>query len=71
MTQETCPVQMRLRPETLEAIDNLKVFYQTDNRTDVVARSIRLTDQIAAEILKGGVIEVHRQDGSVYRLMFA
>jgi len=67
---ETRPVQMRLRKSTLDAVEKLGEFFETSNRTDVVARSIRLAHSIATEIMQGGTIVLHRKDGTVCELMF-
>jgi hypothetical protein len=66
---ETRLVQMRLRQETLEKLHILSEFFNASNRTETVARAIRLTHAIAEEILKGGTIEVHRKDGKVCELI--
>jgi hypothetical protein len=68
-TAETKAVQMRFRKNTLEAVDKLSEFFETSNRTDVVARSIRLAHSIATELMLGGRIELHRKDGRVCELL--
>jgi len=67
---ETKPVQMRLRVSTLQALSELEPFFETSNRTDIVARCIRLTRAIQTEIDNGGTIEVKRTDGTRCQLMF-
>jgi hypothetical protein len=66
---ETRLVQMRLRQETLDKLQILSEFFNASNRTETVARAIRLTHAIAEEVLKGGTIEVHRKDGKVCELI--
>lgn len=68
MSTEIRPVQMRLREETIQAIDSLKVFFEVSSRTDAVVRAVRLAGAIAREIRSGSRVELHRSNGQVLEL---
>lgn len=64
-------VQMRFRSETIERVECLKEFMETDNRTYVVAQAIRITAELATYIAKGGKVYIELPSGKQETLMVA
>jgi hypothetical protein len=57
-------VQMRLQPKTLERIDRLSEITKTDNRTQLVASSIQLTEELLSIINSGSKLYIEKPDGT-------
>ena len=56
-------VQMRMRPKTLEQVENLQHLTGIDNRTQVVASAIQLADWLVTTVSNGGKLSVEWPDG--------
>jgi hypothetical protein len=61
-------VKMCLEEETIKKVDYLFGFFETNNRSSIVAGSINLSLMIANEIMNGGKIIVERSDGRLFEL---
>ena len=62
--KETTLVQMRLQPKTMERIDNLSTITGTTNRTQLIATSVELAEELMSSAKDGAKIYVERPDGS-------
>ena len=62
--QETKLIQMRLRPRTLESIENIQETTGVTNRTQLVATAIQLTDIITKALKEGGKLAIEHKDGT-------
>jgi hypothetical protein len=63
-SSETTLVQMRLQPKTMDRIDNLSKITGTTNRTQLVASSIELTEELVVSSRQGSKIYIERPDGT-------
>ena len=57
-------VQMRLLPKTLERIESLSKLTGTENRTQLVASSIQLTEELISNLKDGSKIYIEKKDGT-------
>jgi transcription elongation GreA/GreB family factor len=57
-------VQMRLKKQTLDHVDNIKKITNSQNRTKIVATSLELTDKLLTKIKQGGKVTIENPDGS-------
>ncbi len=62
--ETTTLVQMRLQPKTMERINRLSEITGTSNRTQLVASSIELTEELMSNAKAGGKIFIERPDGT-------
>ena len=71
MTKKDSPqtVQMRLKPHTLEVIEQMKDKMHTDNRTEVVRNAIEITNTILDTMKSGGEVIFEKTDGSRTKLV--
>lgn len=58
------PVQMRLRQQTLDRIENLRQLTGTDNRTQIVSGSIQLAELLIKNQNEGGKLILEKPDGT-------
>jgi hypothetical protein len=63
-------VKMSLTETTINTINSLFCFFETENKTLVVSRSIRLANFIAKEIMNGNKILVELPNGKTKQLIF-
>ena len=63
------PFQGKFRRSTIRKVSDLRRAFNASNRTDAIARAIRLAWMIVQEIQNGSTIECHRRDGSVKDLV--
>jgi hypothetical protein len=66
--ESTILVQMRLQPKTMERINRLSEITGTTNRTQLVASSIELTEELMSNTKDGGKIYIERADGTKERI---
>lgn len=59
---------MRLLPRTMERINHLSEITGTTNRTQLVASSIELAEELMSNAKKGGKIYIEQPDGSKERI---
>ena len=57
-------VQMRLQPRTMERIDNLSAITGTTNRTQLIATSVELAEELMSSAKQGAKIYIEKPDGS-------
>jgi hypothetical protein len=57
-------VQMRLQPKTLEKINRLTQLTKMTNRTQLVASSIQLTEELLSIIKSGAKLYIEKPDGT-------
>ena len=62
--KETTLVQMRLQPKTMERIDNLSAITGTTNRTQLIATSVELAEELMSNAKEGAKIYIEKKDGS-------
>lgn len=62
--KETKPVQMRLRKDTLEQVQQLQELTRIQNRTRIVTTAIDLTNKLFSKIKKGSKIVIENPDGT-------
>lgn len=62
------PVQMRLRPHTLERIERLQRMMKTKNRTQTVVQAIELAEWLVSTVKEGSEIRVRQEDGTEERV---
>ena len=60
---DTQKVQMRLRNETIELIEQLKERTKTNNRTRIVSASVELVEALAQLLEDGGELVVRKKSG--------
>jgi|GEM_PF-2499605 len=60
----TTLVQMRLQPRTMERIDNLSAITGTTNRTQLIATSVELAEELMSSAKQGAKIYIEKPDGS-------
>ncbi len=58
------PVQMRLRQQTLDRIENLSRITGTANRTQIVSGSIQLAEILVKNQSEGGKLYLEKPDGT-------
>ncbi|MCY7349823.1 MAG: hypothetical protein LH606_04040 [Cytophagaceae bacterium] len=58
------PVQMRLRQQTLDRIENLSRLTGTDNRTQIVSGSIQIAELLLKNQSEGGKLYMEKPDGT-------
>lgn len=57
-------IQMRFLPKTLERIESLSKLTGTQNRTQLVASSIQLTEELISSLKDGSKIYIEKKDGT-------
>ena len=57
-------VQMKLKDKTLERIESLKDLTEIDNRTQLIAASIELTEELIKAIKNGSKIYIEDESGT-------
>jgi ribonucleotide monophosphatase NagD (HAD superfamily) len=57
-------IQMRLRPKTVERINNLSVLTGTSNKTQLIANSIELAEELIKNTKEGAKIYIVKKDGT-------
>jgi hypothetical protein len=57
-------IQMRLQPRTIDRIINLTNVTGITNRTQLIANSIELTDELIRNAKEGAKIYIEKKDGS-------
>jgi truncated hemoglobin YjbI len=62
------PVQMRLRPHTLDRIERLQWMMKTKNRTQTVVQAIELAEWLVTTVKEGSEIRVRHEDGTEERV---
>lgn len=62
-------VQVRMKEETLQQLDKLKVVVKSPSRSDAVRRSVQLTDLLINAILKGNRILIEDNRGKQSQIM--
>lgn len=67
-SESTTLVQMRLLPRTMERINHLSEITGTTNRTQLVASSIELAEELMSNAKGGGKIYIEHPDGSKERI---
>jgi predicted DNA-binding protein len=60
----TTLVQMRLQPKTMERIDNLCAITGTTNRTQLIATSVELAEELMSNVKEGAKIYIVKTDGT-------
>ncbi|GAC1417353.1 MAG: hypothetical protein NVS1B13_14280 [Flavisolibacter sp.] len=68
ITTQTTLVQMRLQPKTMERIEHLSEITGTTNRTQLVATSIELAEELMKNEKEGGKIFIEKPDGTRERI---
>ncbi len=58
-----------MRVETLNKIDELKVFLQTNNKSQIVDMSILITHIISEIIYRNGKVIIERSNGTMSQLV--
>ena len=56
-------VQMRMRPQTLEQVENLHHLTGIENRTQLIASAIQLANWLITTVRKGGKISIEWPSG--------
>lgn len=67
---ETTLVQMRLLPKTMDRINNLLQITGAANRTQLVASSIQLAEELISNVKDGNKIIIEKPDGTRERIKF-
>jgi len=57
-------VSMKLTGSTISKIENIKNIINEDNRTQIVATSINLLNQLLNDIQNGGKVYIEKKDGT-------
>lgn len=57
-------IQMRLQPRTMERINALTEITGSNNRTQLIANSIELTEELLRSARDGAKIYIEKKDGS-------
>jgi len=57
-------VSMKLTGSTISKIENIKNIINEDNRTQIVATSINLLNQLLIDIQNGGKVYIEKKDGT-------
>lgn len=57
-------IQMRLQPKTIERINALSQITGSNNRTQLIANSIELTEELLRSTKDGAKIYIEKKDGS-------
>ena len=57
-------IQMRLQPKTIERINALTEITGTSNRTQLIANSIELTEELLRSAKDGAKIYIEKKDGT-------
>lgn len=65
---ETSLVQMRLLPKTMDRINNLSKITGTTNRTQLVASSIEIAEEMISNVKDGNKIFIEKPDGTRERI---
>lgn len=65
---ETTLVQMRLLPKTIDRINNLSNITGTNNRTQLVASSIEIAEEMISNVKDGNKIFIEKPDGTRERI---
>ena len=63
------PVQMKLKPDTIEEIDTLQRLLKTENKTAAIKQAIEVTNLIAQAISHGGNVILEEADGTRAKLI--
>jgi len=63
-TEDKSLLKLRFQPKTLERIDKLRKITKIDNRAQLVASSLQLTDELLEIIKNGSKIYIENKDGS-------
>jgi len=56
-------IQMRLQPRTLDRLQNLVKITKTTNKTQLVASSIELAEEIMKTLNAGGKVYIEKPNG--------
>lgn len=57
-------IQMRLRPKSMQRINDLIDLTGIKNRTQLIANSIELTEELVKNAKEGAMIYIERKDGT-------
>jgi hypothetical protein len=57
-------VQMRFQPKTMQRISNLTEITGNTNRTQLIANSVEITEELLKSIKQGSKIYIEKKDGS-------
>jgi hypothetical protein len=57
-------IQMRLQPRTIERINALTEITGQNNRTQLIANSIELTEELLRSAKEGAKIYIEKKDGT-------
>ena len=57
-------LKLRFQPKTMERINRLSEITHANNRAQLVASSIRLTDELLAILKEGSKIYIEKPDGT-------
>lgn len=63
------PVQMKLKPDTIEEIETLQRLLKTENKTAAIKQAIEVTNLIAEAIAHGGNIVLEESNGTRSKLI--
>ncbi len=63
------PVQMKLKPHTIEEIDTLQKFLKSENKTAAIKQAIEVTNLIAEAISHGVNIILEEANGTRAKLI--
>ncbi|MFI5139780.1 MAG: hypothetical protein ACHQIM_18300 [Sphingobacteriales bacterium] len=63
-TEDKSLLKLRFQPKTLERIDKLRKVTKIDNRAQLVASSLQLTDELLDIIKNGSKIYIEKPDGT-------
>jgi hypothetical protein len=66
--QELRAVQVRLTENTISKVEEIQYFFECNNKTDALVRSVRLTHSIVEALKNGGSIEMHLSNGLIKEL---
>jgi hypothetical protein len=58
------PVQMRFQSKTIERIEHLTQMTGSNNKTQLIASAIQLTEQILEGLIEGDKIMIEKKDGT-------
>lgn len=62
-------VSMGLSHKSMGQVDELKSFFNAENRTDAIVCAVRLTTTIAQAIEQGSTIQIAAKNGELFQLV--